>query len=140
MLGAFSLTSLDATRVLFFNKTVKETTEHLRDVDFYRLVYDGEWTLDKFYELLKYAARDDGDAVMTVGTDDIFGLLSTTSGIRDLYFGAGQSYVNKTDNKTAQRNSPMHLIKPPLKLQIRSSKSTNSPAPLYQIKHRSRKK
>jgi hypothetical protein len=97
MVGAFSLTSLDATWVMFFNKTVKETTEQLRDVDFYQLVYDGEWTLDKFYELLKYAALDDGDAVMTVGTDDFFGLVSSSFGIRGLYFGAGQSYVTKTD-------------------------------------------
>ena len=97
MIGAFSLTSFDATWVMFFNKKVKETTEELRNIDFYQLVYDGEWTLDKFYEYIKYAAHDDGDSVMTVGTDDIFGLVSSTFGIRGLYYGAGQSYVTKTD-------------------------------------------
>lgn len=98
MVGAFSLTSFDATWVMFFNKTVKETTEEIRDLNFYDLVYNGEWTLDRFYEILKFAAHDDGDSTMVVNTDDIFGLVSSTFGIRGLYFGAGQSYVNKKDN------------------------------------------
>ena len=99
LVGAFSLTSFDATWVMFFNKKVKETTTQIRDIDFYQLVYDGKWTLDKFFEILKFAAHDDGDSVMTVNTEDIFGLVSSTFGIRGLYFGAGQSYVNKDDSK-----------------------------------------
>jgi hypothetical protein len=93
MLGAFSLTSFDATWVMFFNKTVKETNDNLRGIDFYELVYEGKWTLDEFFRLLKMAAHDDGDQTMTVGTDDVFGLVSSTFGIRGLYFGANQGYV-----------------------------------------------
>ena len=93
MLGAFSLTSFDATWVMFFNKTVKETNDNLRNIDFYELVYEGNWTLDEFFKLIKMAAHDDGDQTMTTGTDDIFGLVSSTYGIRGLYFGANQGYI-----------------------------------------------
>ena len=99
IVGAFSLTSFDATNVLFYNKTVKETNEYLRYVDFYDFVYNDEWTLDKFCEIVKMAPVDDGDTSMVLGTGDVFGLVTTFFGIRDLYFGAGQSYVTKTDNR-----------------------------------------
>lgn len=99
MLGAFSLTSFDATWVMFFNKTVKETNAALKDIDFYQLVYDNEWTLDKFYELLKMAKVEDGDQEMKLGTNDVYGLVSSSFGIRGLYFGAGQAYIEKTDAK-----------------------------------------
>ena len=96
MLGAFSLTALDATWVMYFNKTVKETNDALRDEDFYQLVYNNEWTIDKFFDLSKKAMYDNGQT-MILGTEDIFGLVSSSFGIRGLYFGAGQSYVNKKD-------------------------------------------
>ena len=96
--GAFSLTSFDATWVMFFNKTVLENNEKLVGVDPYELVNNNEWTLDKFYEIIKKAGNEDGDQVMTEGTGDIFGLVSSTFGIRGLYFGAGQGYATKTDS------------------------------------------
>ncbi|MBQ8448184.1 MAG: hypothetical protein IJX27_04565 [Clostridia bacterium] len=95
MLGSFSLTAFDATWVMFFNKEVQESNEQLRDVNFYNLVYNNEWTLDKFFELSKLARRDDGNGEMEIGTD-IFGFISDTNSIRGLYFGAGQSYVTST--------------------------------------------
>ena len=97
MLGAYSLTSFDATWVMFFNKDVKENNDQLKNIDFYELVYNNEWTLDKFYELIKMAKVEDGNQAMELGTTDIFGLVSSDFGIRGLYFGAGQSYLNKTD-------------------------------------------
>ena len=100
MIGAYSLVSFDATWVLFWNKTVQEQDEDIRDIDFYELVENNEWTLDKFLEIIKKAHSDDGDQVMTTGSGDIFGYVSSTFGIRGLYFGAGQGYVNKTEDKT----------------------------------------
>ena len=97
MLGSYSLTSFDATWVMFFNKDVKEKNDQLKDIDFYQLVYDNEWTLDKFYELIKMARVEDGDQEMKLGTNDVYGLVSSSFGIRGLYFGAGQSYIEKTD-------------------------------------------
>jgi hypothetical protein len=42
MLGSFSITSFDATWVMFFNKTVKEGNENLRGIDFYGLVEENK--------------------------------------------------------------------------------------------------
>ncbi|MBQ8861193.1 MAG: hypothetical protein IJ021_00460 [Clostridia bacterium] len=101
ILGAFSLTSFDATWVMFFNKTVLENTPALAGYDPYEFVKNNEWTLDKFFEMVKKAGNEDGDSVMTPGSGDVFGLVHPTTGfgIRGLYFGAGQSYVTKTNNK-----------------------------------------
>jgi len=99
MLGAFSLTSFDATWVMFFNKTVKENNDALKAVDFYQLVYDNEWTLDKFFELSKLAYHDNGNQVAEVGTEDVLGLVSSSFGIAGLYFGGDQGYITKTTNK-----------------------------------------
>ena len=101
ILGAFSLTSFDCTWVMFFNKTVLENTPALEGYDPYEFVANNEWTLDKFFEMVKKAGNEDGDSTMTPGSGDVFGLVHPTTGfgIRGLYFGAGQSYVTKTDNK-----------------------------------------
>ncbi len=95
--GAYSLTSFDSTWVMFFNKTVLKNNEKLAGVDPYELVKNNEWTLDKFYEIIKKAGNEDGDQSMTTGSGDIYGLVSSTFGIRGLYFGAGQGYSVKTD-------------------------------------------
>ena len=103
MLGAFSLVSFDATWVLFFNKSVQENDPDISGIDFYQLVYNNEWTLEKFYEIIKKAGQDDGNSTMETGTGDIFGLVSSDFGPRGLYFGAGQGYTIKTDD--AAKNS-----------------------------------
>lgn len=98
ILGDFSLTSFDATWVLFYNKEVLDQNTKLRGTDFYELVDNGEWTIDKFTEILQKAKQDDGDQTMTTGSSDIYGLVTSTFGIRGLYFGAGGSYVTKTED------------------------------------------
>ena len=98
ILGDFSLTSFDATWVLFFNKEVLDQNEKTRGTDLYALVDNNEWTIDKFAELVQKAKQDDGDQVMATGTADVFGYISSTFGIRGLYFGAGAGYVTKTDD------------------------------------------
>lgn len=92
IVGAFSISSFDATRVLFFNKTVKEQSEELSGIDFYSLVEKNEWTIDKFFEIVKKAYSN-------TESGDIYGFASTSHGIRELYFGAGQSYSVKTDDE-----------------------------------------
>ena len=70
----------DATWAYLFNKKI--LTELALD-DPYRLVRDGEWTIDKMLELCKGVSRDlDGDGVM--GRGDLYGYAGETS---NLYFG-----------------------------------------------------
>lgn len=98
IIGDFSLTSFDSTWVMYFNKEVLDQCERLRGTDIYSLVENNEWTIDKFTELVQKAKQDDGDQTMTTGSSDIFGFVSSTFGIRGLYFGAGASYVTKKDD------------------------------------------
>ena len=63
IIGDFSLTSFDATWVMFYNKEVLDQNEKLRGTDLYALVENGEWTIDKFTELVQKAKQDDGDQV-----------------------------------------------------------------------------
>ena len=98
IIGDFSLTSFDATWVMFYNKEVLDQNEKLRGTDLYALVDNGEWTIDKFTELVQKAKQDDGDQVMATGTADVYGLVTSEYGIRGLYFGAGASYVTKTED------------------------------------------
>lgn len=87
ILGAFSLSSFDATQVIYFNNTAKESNSALKNADFYDYVYNNEWTLDTFLELIRLSRAG--------GTT---GYVSTSYGIRALYFGAGQGYIKKVDN------------------------------------------
>lgn len=98
IIGDFSLTSFDATWVLFFNKEVLQQNDKIKNYNFYDLVDKNEWTIDTFYEVVQKAKQDDGDQVMTIGSGDIYGLVSSDFGIRGLYYGAGASYVTKTDD------------------------------------------
>jgi hypothetical protein len=84
---------------LFFNKTVLENTPALEGYDPYEFVANNEWTLDKFFEMVKKAGNEDGDSAMTTGSGDVYGFVSSDFGIRGLYYGAGQSYITKTTNK-----------------------------------------
>ena len=98
IVGDFSLTSFDATWVLYFNKEVLDQSTRLRGVDLYELVDNGEWTIDKFIEIMQKAKQEDGDQTMTTGSGDIYGFVSSSFGIRGLYYGAGGSYAIKTDD------------------------------------------
>ena len=60
------------TVLTYFNKDLVD--EYNLDNP-YDLVNDGEWTLDKMYEMMKIVANEDGDGVMNVTGDDVWGLV-----------------------------------------------------------------
>lgn len=61
MVGSMNLSVTSSLMGVFFNQT--KVTDYYSDYDFlYQLVYDGEWTLDKFSELVRDVYTDlDGD-------------------------------------------------------------------------------
>ena len=85
--GAFSLSSFDAAWALYFNRGVLESLPSLKGTDLYSLVEKDEWTFDKMFEISRLAAED----------SEIYGFVSSSYGVRALYFGMGQSYLEKTD-------------------------------------------
>jgi len=88
MLSYFMIDSLDSLKAVFFSKDVKEASSWV-DYDFYDLVYENEWTLDKLYEISKRAASEGAS----------YGLACDRESISSLYIGAGQNYVNKTESE-----------------------------------------
>ncbi|MBE6591103.1 MAG: hypothetical protein E7646_03605 [Ruminococcaceae bacterium] len=79
--GDLSLASTSAAGCIFFNKRLAD--EHYADIGgaegIYKLVMDGEWTIDKFTELVKDKWIDsDGDGQKSEG--DFFGFGSWFSG------------------------------------------------------------
>ena len=59
--------------------------------DFYQLVADKEWTLEKFNELAKKAVFDNGDGL---SLDDQFGAVDGKSFARALYYSAGKGVIS----------------------------------------------
>lgn len=107
ILGDFSLTSFDATWALFFNKEVLQQNDKLKGYNFYDLVDNCQWTMDTFLEVIQKAKQDDGDQVMTVGSGDIYGLVSSEYGITGLFYG-GNSYVAKKTDDAAGNTTFSH--------------------------------
>lgn len=72
MVGSMNLSVTSSLMGVFFNQT--KVTDYYGDYDFlYQLVYDGEWTLDKFSELVRDVYTDlDGDGAAS--ENDFYGL------------------------------------------------------------------
>lgn len=79
------------TWIMMFNKSM------LRDYDLesiYSLVKNGEWTIAKFMEMLRSTSSDlNGDGVWD--GDDQYGLATTNDTVYGLYYGCGETVVNK---------------------------------------------
>lgn len=60
------------TCVTYFNKDLISDNELENPYD---LVLSGDWTLDKMYEMIKKVVREDGDSVMNVSGNDVWGLV-----------------------------------------------------------------
>lgn len=88
--GSFSTQAFDLTHALIFNKSVKNRLSATKDIDFYALVEDGYWTIDTFLSIVQKACS------ANQGTE---GLALSPSSLRQFYFGMGEHYLNKTDNK-----------------------------------------
>ena len=88
--GSFSTQAFDLTHALIFNKSVKNSIPAIQDMDFYDLVEDGYWTIDTFLSIVQKACS------ANQGTE---GLALSPSSLRQFYFGMGEHYLNKTDNK-----------------------------------------
>ena len=76
MVGDFSLSAFAATHALMFNKSVMDNSSITDNV--YDLVREGKWTMDKFVEMIKAAAKDEnGNSTFAYADGDIMGWLRT---------------------------------------------------------------
>ena len=93
--GDISPTSFSITSCMYFNKTMFDRLDYEYP---YSLVVNGEWTLDKLYELTKDITEDrDGDGSVTYDSkEDVFGLTSWYLDVPySFYYAAGGMLVSK---------------------------------------------
>lgn len=90
--GDITVTDNEATNVILFNKDMvnKNNIE-----DLYTLVEDKKWTIDKMYELAKSVVEDDGDSLMTVTGNDIWGNIGTAQTVMSFVNGFGITTATK---------------------------------------------
>ncbi|MBQ7727585.1 MAG: hypothetical protein IJT60_03285 [Clostridia bacterium] len=86
----------DGTAALAFNKQEQQNNPGLDD--FYKLVAEGTWTMDRLIENASIAARDDGNEVMDV--NDFWGFIGGKDVVISFYHGSGSTIVSKTDPDT----------------------------------------
>ncbi len=94
MTGSANIRTLGSTQALFFNKTVAE--DRIPGTDIYKLVDDGEWTLDKMLELAASAGADNGDGVWD--EKDSYGLAFNNFSLISFFFSSGCRFITKDDN------------------------------------------
>ena len=101
-LSAANLDSYESTHLLAFNKDIEEkygiSKYSLKSDSLYQLVFDGEWTLDKFYAAAALTTLDiNGDALMTEA--DQYGYLAERSDMfAGMYIGAGLETITRGDD------------------------------------------
>ncbi len=88
--GDLCLLAYDCTHCLVFNRDMAEEN----DVDPYKLVYDGEWTLDKMLEISKDITRDENnDGVMDL--NDVWGCLINSNFTTSMFLASGERLTTK---------------------------------------------
>lgn len=97
--GAIDITTYDLIHVLLFNK--KMVTE-LELENPYNIVKNGNWTFDKYAEMVKTVTRDvDGNGIMDA--NDMYGLVSMVKYVLPCFWvGAGVETVARTNSGLPQ--------------------------------------
>ncbi len=108
-IGDFSLIAYACTHTLIFNKDVYESSPITDDV--YELVKNKQWTMDKFMEMCKAAAKESsGNTELHTSEGDVLGWIRTGHATHGLHAASALSIIDTQDkalvfeaiNNTAQ--------------------------------------
>ncbi|HBL83382.1 MAG TPA: hypothetical protein DDZ99_00505 [Clostridiales bacterium] len=83
------------TIVTYFNKDI---IEELSLENPYDLVYSGEWTLDKMYEMIKTVVKEDGNGIMGIDSNDRWGLVGDAFDTYKYILGCDNPQVYKDND------------------------------------------
>ncbi len=92
--GDMNLLCYECTHCIIFNRDLVNEL-HLEDP--YQLVYDGEWTIDKLYEIAKSVTVDMDNGALD-GFEDRWGFLTNTNFVTSMFIGTGYSLSGKDEN------------------------------------------
>ena len=98
LFGDITYNTIQRTTCVFFNVNLLESKLGMEPSDLYELVYDGQWTLDKFAELVSQVYEDTNGNTKN-DFDDIHGL--TVFGSQNfnwLAFSCGVEFTSRDEN------------------------------------------
>lgn len=91
--GDMTLIANDGTWALMFNKQVRED---LGVEDLYELARNNEWTIDKYYSIIKDIGYDDGNG--KVDDNDFYGLITSNDSYQGMLYALDYRVVDKDEN------------------------------------------
>ena len=92
LIGDFCLSAFSATHAIFYNKNVMETSSITENV--YELVKNKQWTMDKFAEMVKIAAKEtSGNSQYLYEEGDILGWVRTGHAAHGLHTASALSII-----------------------------------------------
>ena len=106
VVGDFALSAFGCAHAIVFNKDVYESSP-IND-NIYELVANKEWTMDKFVEMAKAAAKEaSGNTELHYEEGDILGWIRTGHATHGLHAASGLSIIG-TDNKAFTFEAQAH--------------------------------
>ena len=106
VVGDFALSAFSCAHAIVFNKDVYESSP-IND-NIYELVANKEWTMDKFVEMAKAAAKEaSGNTELHYEEGDILGWIRTGHATHGLHAASGLSIIG-TDNKAFTFEAQAH--------------------------------
>ncbi len=92
LMGDFCLSAFAATHAIIYNKNVMETSGITENV--YELIRNGEWTVDKFTEMIRISAKDaSGNSVYSFEEGDILGWVRTAHAAHGLHTASARPII-----------------------------------------------
>ena len=92
LIGDFCLSAFSATHAIFYNKNMMETSPISENV--YELVRNKQWTMDKFAEMVKIAAKEtSGNSQLLYEEGDILGWVRTGHAAHGLHTASALSII-----------------------------------------------
>lgn len=82
--GNFSRSINESRSIILFNKNVKASVPAIDKMDFYNIVGNNSWTLDKFLGIIKLVSESSDACAFATSEEDI----------AKLYLGSGQSFAS----------------------------------------------
>ena len=97
LFGDITYNTIQRTTCVFFNIDLLESKLNMVPDDLYDLVYDGEWTIDKFSELVAQVYEDNGDTKNDY--EDIHGLVTNGAGTFNwLAYSCGLEFSSRDED------------------------------------------
>ncbi|MBQ8551638.1 MAG: extracellular solute-binding protein [Clostridia bacterium] len=98
LFGDISYNMLERTTCVYFNINLLEEKLNMKPEDLYRIVYNGEWTLDKFTEIVSQVYEDANGNTLN-DADDIHGFVTYNSTTMNwIAYSAGLEFTSRDED------------------------------------------